>query len=402
MPLFRYTYLEADGSLATGTLEAESLEEAALLLRSRGVIPIEVARAKGGGRRGGQLKNDTVAAFFRQLRALLRTGRINAAEALRLLEEQIPPRFRKAYSTAAHQALTAGVPISQALQSTGLFPPLALNLLRVGEASGKLEETLDLVYRYYQRAASFARKLRGALTYPVIVLLLAVAITWALMVFVVPQFTGMLREFDAPLPPLTKAVMAVSSFLSSPFGLAAVLGGVGGAVYAWRWAMSQEDLRRKIEPRLLRLPVVGPLMKYSALSTLARTTGVMYQAGIQIHEALEYVRKTMPLVVYGDALKESRRAIALGNSISSSWSAYPELFPPLLVSLTRIGEETGQLDEMLEHAASFYEEEAEGILSSISSVVEPLLLVFVGGLIAVIMLSVLLPYFKIAQSVGGF
>lgn len=401
MPLYRIPYLDPNTqSTGEARVEADSPEAALLVLRAKGLLPLQDPKEERQ-RRQAVLSPAVLAAFLRQLASLLSTGRINPPQALELLEENIPQRFRPRYRLA-YAKVAQGEPLSEGLAATGLFPNLVVALVQVGEGTGKLDEVLRKLYDYYTKRASFIRKLRGALTYPAIVVLLAFAITWGLMVFVVPQFTGLLKEMDADLPLLTRAVSAVSAFLASPLGILGVLGGSALLVQGLRYIWATPHLRRSLEPYLLRAPLIGPILRYANLASFASTFALMHRSGIHTYETLDYIRRLMGLLLYAEALGGMRRVVATqGELLSRAMEDYPELFPRLFTIMVRIGEETGKLDEMLEHAAHSYEEEADSLLSSISSVVEPFLLILVGGMIGVIMLSVLLPYFAIAQRIGG-
>jgi len=398
MPTFRYVYYDEKRSEQQGLIEAESLGEALLVLRQRHIYPVRIEeQAK---RAVKPLPAGTLAAFFRQFSALLRTGKITPVESLRLLEELIPKKVLPQYRMA-QQMVARGESIHRALAATGLFPNVATAMVEAGERSGKLEEALRLLYTYFVKTAAFNRKLRGALTYPAVVLALAVLVTYGLMVFIVPQFTGILEQLNVSLPLLTRVIMALSKALSSPLGLLAAFGLLVGAVYLYRRAMGTHGGRRVLERYLLRVPVASAIFRYGNLANIAQTLQLLYEAGIPMYESLNQVRRVLSSALYRDALGEIRREVAIGMSLHPLFARYPDLFPNLFVNLIRIGEESGDLGGMLEHAASQYSTEAEALLDNLSAFLEPLLLVLVGGMVGIVMLAVLLPYFSIAQSLGG-
>jgi len=398
MPTFRYFYYDSTGAEQQGMLEAEALGEALAVLRARHIYPTRVEeQAK---RQNKPLPPGVLGAFFRQFSALLRTGKITPAEALRLLEEIIPQRSLAQYRIA-QQLVVRGDSFHRAMAATGLFPNIAIAMVEAGERSGKLEEALKLLYEYFIRSAAFNRKLRGALTYPAVVLALAVLMTYGLMVFIVPQFVGILKELDRELPLLTQVIVFLSNALSSPLGIALMILVVAGGIYGYRQAMSQSESRKRVERFFLRLPVVGVLFKYSNLTNIAQTLQLLYEAGIPLHESLDQIRKVLSSALYREALAEIRKEITSGKSLFSLFGRDTTLFPGLFVNLVRIGEESGDLGGMLEHASTQYSAEAEAILDGLSSLLEPLLLIVVGGMVGVVMLAVLLPYFSIAQGLGG-
>lgn len=395
MPLYRYTYQAPSGEKREGLIEADNLEAALRLLRERGVFPLDLTEAKRV-QRSRPLGAAQLAVLFRQLNALLRAGKIPIPEALRLLGGQLPTKLQERYQPAVTLTLK-GQKLSEALGATGMFPKLAVALLQVGEGTGKLEAVLGMLYRYYSRQASFRRKLRSSLTYPAAIVVIALLVTWALMTFIVPQFGNLLREMNAPLPLITRTVMSLSAFLSSPLGIGLIVGSLVVLYQGTRFLLTQPVFRRRFERLLLRLPVVGPLTRYGNLAAIASTMELTYTAGVHIYEGLDYAQRSADLLLYQDALEEIRKSILVGQKVSEAFQAFPELFPAIFTSLIKIGEEAGQLEEMLKHIHTTYEEEAENILGSISSIVEPFLLVFVGGLVGFIMLSVLLPYFSVLQ-----
>jgi len=400
VPLYRYTYQAPSGEKREGLVEADTFEAALRFLRERGIFPLDLNEAKRV-QRFRPLGAARLAVLFRQLNALLRTGKIPVPEALRLLSDQLPRRLQERYQAAVGLTLR-GQRLSEALGATGLFPKLTLALLEVGETTGKLDAVLGMLYRYYSRQASFQRKLRSSLTYPAAIVFIALLVTWGLMTFIVPQFGNILKEMNAPLPLITRVVMSLSAFLSSLPGLI-LTGGTLVALYQGvRVLLAFPERRRRFERLLLRLPVLGPLLRYGNLATIASTMELTYTAGVHIYEALNYVRRSASLFAYQEALEEIRKSILTGRRVSEAFQAFPELFPTIFTSLIKIGEEAGQLEEMLRHIYTTYEEEAESILGSISSIVEPFLLIFVGGVVGFIMLSVLLPYFSLIQQVGGF
>lgn len=395
MPFYRYTYQTPSGEKREGLIEAGNPEAALRLLRERGVFPLDLTEAKPM-QRSRPLGAAQLAVLFRQLNALLRAGKIPIPEALRLLGGQLPKKLQERYQPAVTLTLK-GQKLSEALGATGMFPKLALALLQVGEGTGKLEAVLGMLYRYYSRQASFRRKLRSSLTYPAAIVVIALLVTWALMTFIVPQFGNLLREMNAPMPLITRTVMSLSAFLSSPLGIGLIVGSLVGLYQGTRFLLTLPAFRRRFERLLLRLPVVGPLARYGNLAAIASTMELTYAAGVHIYEGLDYAQRSVDLLLYQDALEEIRKSILVGQKVSEAFQAFPELFPAIFTSLIKIGEEAGQLEEMLQHIHTTYEEEAENILGSISSIVEPFLLVFVGGLVGFIMLSVLLPYFSVLQ-----
>jgi len=400
LPGYRYRYLAPEGP-KEAYIEAEDEEAALNALRERGVIPLDLAPVKERRRR--KLPARILAAYFRQLASLMRVGdALRLDQMLRLLEEQLPRWAREAYAVAP-RALAQGFPLPRAVEQTGLFPSLVVATLEVADTSGKGEEVVRRLAGYYSRIARFQSKLRSALTYPTLILAFALLVTWALMTFIVPQFVAIIQDTGVPVPFVTEVTIAVSKIVSSPlFLLGASLALVGAARLLARHLENPEN-RIRFERLLFRLPAVGPLVLYLNLADLAGTLRLAYEAGISIHQGLTLTRSVVGLQHLKEVLEGAREGILRGASVSAAFSAAPhsEILPDIFKSLLRVGETGGSLDEMLKHAEEIYSEEAESILESIGSVIEPVLLVVVGTLIGGIMLSVLLPYFSLMQGISG-
>lgn len=399
----RYRYRTWTGQgVQEGVLEAGGPEEAARILQEKGQLVLEVREEV---KRVRLLPARVLEAYFRQFVAVQRTGAFTAEGMLSLLEEQIPPRFRPAYAKAV-EAVRRGSPFHVAFAEAGIFPSLAITMIRVGEETGHLAEVLNRLSAFYGRLARFNAQLRSALTYPTLILILAILMTWVLSALVVPTFASLLKEMGVPLPLITKGVILLSDLSRSPLFLA-TLAGLGFFLYRLtKTLLARREYRLAAERFLLRLPVVGRIVTLTTLSVLARTLALGQRAGLPVNRTLNLVGSLLPLLHYREALSTGPQSVAAqvvgrGRSLHGAFSAFPHLFPRFFLSFIQLGEASGNLDEMTEYVAGVYDEEVEYTLKGISSLIEPLLLVFVGVLVGGIMLSVLLPYFSLLQNIGG-
>lgn len=400
MPLYGYRYPASEG-VKTAYLEAENEEALLRALQEQGVFPLEVFPVPERRRR--KLPPKLLASYFRQLKSLMRVGgALRLDQVLALLEEQLPKWARARY-TEAPQALARGLSLPRALEATGLFPNLVIATLQVADRTGKNEEAVGRLAGYYSRVARFQAKLRSALTYPGLVLGFALLTTWALMTFVVPQFVRILEDSQVSIPLITRLTILASKVVSSPLFLVALVLLTVLGLRAFQAYLRDSNNRLRFEGFLFRLPILGPTLIQTALADIAGTLKLAYESGIPLHEGLALTRNVVSLEHFREMLSGMREGLVRGLSLSASLTGAPhaELVPAIFKSLLNVGETGGSLEEMLDHAERIYSEEVETTLESVGSVIEPLLLVLVGIIIGGIMLSVLLPYFGLIQSVSG-
>lgn len=395
----QYTYVyERDGRRLEGQVSAPSRKEAIQALLNLGVIPLEIKEGRQSDNKR-RFKHAQLALFFKQYHLLLQKGGLSEENILSLLAEDQPPARRAALQEAVAQ-IRAGVPSNLALRGTGLFPDLCISMLGVGQETGKKEEVLRNLQEYYGRLAYFEKKVRGAMTYPLLTLGLAILVAFALMTYIVPQFAGLLREMNAPLPVITRVVVNLSDFMRGPLFIPLMIAlGVGG-VLGWRRAMAQPLFRQWYDRTILKLPVVGRVVRGLNISQVFRALHLSYQAGVPIQRAVTQAQEVATHPMYAAALSVAREQVLAGRYLSEAMAMHSELFSRVAVSLVRNGESGGSLEQMLREVASIEEEAISEIMENIGTVIEPLMIVVVGLVVGGIMLAVLLPYFTLAQSIG--
>jgi type IV pilus assembly protein PilC len=277
------------------------------------------------------------------------------------------------------------------------FDSLYCNLVEAGEAAGILEELLDRLATYMEKTEAIKSKIKSALMYPTSVVVVAFVVVAIIMIFVIPAFKQVFTSFGADLPAPTLFVMAMSEFFVAYWWL--IFGVIGGGLYfffqAWK---RNEKVQRFMDRLLLRLPIFGPLIDKSCVARWTRTLATMFAAGVPLVEALDSVGGASGNTVYGDATVKIQQEVSTGTSLTMAMTN-ANLFPSMVLQMTAIGEESGSIDHMLGKAADFYESEVDDMVAGLSSLMEPIIIVFLGVIIGGIVVSMYLPIFKLGQVV---
>ena len=405
MPVYAYRGLSADGTAVAGVVDAESPRGARLKLRRTGVFPTDVSEERTpAGRRaafapgalGERVPTQELAALTRQLATLIAAG-LPLVEALAALAEQTERGHLRRALVQIREKVTEGRALAEALaEHPRLFSSLYVNMVRAGEASGALDVVLDRLAEYSEDQARLLGKVRSALTYPAIMLVLGSSILFFLVSYVVPKVTRIFQETQQKLPILTVALITLSGFTARWWWLMLLL--VAAAAVAVR-AYARTPLGRERLDRLtLRLPYVGGLVQKLALARFARTLSTLLASGIGLLPALDIVRTVVDNRVIARAIENARDAIREGQSIAPPLRE-SGVFPPLVVHMVAVGERSGQLEAMLGKAADAYDNEVENAVSSLTTILEPLMIVFMGLVVLFIVLAILMPIFELNRVV---
>jgi type IV pilus assembly protein PilC len=300
--------------------------------------------------------------------------------------------------TDVKQGIEGGASLHEALGKYPVqFDELYRNLVRAGESAGVLDTVLDTVATYKERMEGIKSKIKKALFYPVMVLAVALLVSMILLLFVVPVFQQTFKDAGAELPAPTQIVISASQFMQSYWWL--VIGLIIGSIVAVVMAKKRSvKFAHFLDRLMLKLPVIGNILRQSAIARFARTLGVTFRAGVPLVEALDAVAGATGSVVYGDAVRQMRDDIAVGHQLQLSMRQ-TGLFPNMVVQMTAIGEESGALDNMLFKVAEFYEEEVNTAVDTLSTLLEPLIMVILGVLVGGMVVSLYLPIFKLAGTV---
>lgn len=419
MPRFTYSAIaQTSGREVTGVLEAASVEAAAAWLKRRGLAPLEIAPDPQGAaitttRRNAQKKPASpsawrfgrvvrakeLAIFTRQLGTLLKAGMplLRGLEVL-VAQERNPP-FRATLAALADNIRSGGTLSDGLQQHPKVFDFLYVNMVRAGETGGVLEVVLARLAQFLEKAVRLRGRLKSAMTYPLVIVLVAVGIVSALMVFVVPKFEMIFATTlkGQAMPWLTQAVIGTSNFLKAHVLL---VGGLGVLIYTLsKIAASSRTGTRILHALQLRLPVLGDLFLKTAIARFARTLGTLLASGVPILEALRITGDTSGNVHITAAIARVHDRVKGGEPIAAPLRA-TKIFPDMVPSLIEVGEETGALPEMLVRVADIYEEEVDNAVNALTSLIEPLMIVVMAVMVGTIVIALFLPIVRIIQSLG--
>ncbi len=405
MPTYQYKARDKQGRLINAVIEADDIRTAARVLREKGLFITEIKEPGRGLQAEIKLPGleprpglKDLAIFSRLLATMLNAG-LPLVQALAILERQTEKKKFREILRQIRTEVEGGTGFSEALSKHKLFNRLFINMTRSGETSGTLDAILDRLATFQENELALLGKIRSALTYPVIVFVFAVLVTYFLLTGIVPQFAQILTGLGSELPLLTRALMAVSDFLrqSALIGLGIIL----VLFFAYRSYYRTPGGRRRVDQIKLKLPVFGSLIKKSALARFSRTFGLLISGGVNIVESLDITKGTAGNAIVEDILEQTKIAIQAGEPLYTTVQANPQVFPPMVSSMMAIGEETGALDTMLTKIADFYEREVDEAVSALTAAIEPLMIIFLGFIVGVIVAGMFLPLFKIIGTLSA-
>lgn len=403
MAVFEYKVRDRSGKVITGTTEALSERDVATALRQKGYFVTEIKAPKAGLQGDiklpkwldfGSIPNvRDITIFSRQFATVINAG-LPVVQSLAILQRQAPKEGLKDALKQVREDVETGQQLSNALgKHPRLFNKLYIYLVRAGEVSGNLDGILDRIAAYMEKQAALRGKIKTALTYPTVVLVIALAVTWFLLTGIVPQFAQILDQLGGDLPVITKALIAVSDFLRYQWYI--MIGIVVAAVIGVGAYYRTKSGRRVLDGFVLRMPVVGTLVQKSAIASFSNTFGLLLRSGVNIIESIEITKGTAGNAVVEDILDETKDSVQRGEQISQTLMKYPRVFPPMVSSMVAIGEETGAVDSMLQKVADFYEREVDEAVDSLTAALEPMLIVFLGVIVGFIVAGMFLPMFSI-------
>lgn len=403
MPAFEYVAIRPDGRQEKGVLEGDSARQIRGMLRDRGLVPMQVAEVRGSRASGGMLRRASgslsiteLTLFTRQLATLVRAG-LPLDEALTAVAEQSEGRRVRRIALGVRAAISEGCSLADALgRFPGAFPPLMRATVEAGEHSGRLDEVLERLADYIEERQALRSKLLLAAIYPAILTLVAIGIVTALLTYVVPQVVSVFEGSGQQLPALTRGLIALSDFVRA-HGLT-LLGMLAAALVLLAAGMRRPTLRRRVHRMLLRLPVIGRLVRSVNTARFTRTLGILAGSGVPILDAMRIGSQVLTNLPMREAVEHAARKVREGSSLHRSL-AESRLFPPITLHLIASGESSGKLDEMLDRAASNQEREVETMLSAMMGLLEPALILIMGGVVLMIVLAILLPIFDMNQLV---
>jgi len=405
MPVFAYRGLSSNGRSVSGVVDADSPRTARGKLRGMGVFPTDVteeAAARPKSLRewlpafGRRIPQPDITLMTRQLSALLGAG-VQLVDALGILADQSGRSAMQKMLSQVRERVREGTSLADAFAAqAGVFSELYISMVRAGEQAAALETVLDRLADYAESQAEFVSKVKGALTYPAIMMLVGTAIMGFLVTYVVPQVAVIFQENKASLPLATQFLILLSGILTGYWWLLALI--AAGLVGVIVWAFTNPKGRRFYDTWILRVPYVGQTIMRTICARFARTLGTLLSSGVQLLPALDAVKLVITNGLMRDAVETSRNEIREGHGMGQTLAA-SKLFPPLLIEMIRVGERTGELERLLDRAADAYEREVAASLSQMTTLLEPVMTIVMAGVILFMMMAVLMPIFQLNQLV---
>jgi len=400
MANFKYETIDSAGRSTKGIIEASTIADASKALRAEGryisSLTIDSGSSVLSMKIGSQkLKTKDLVVICRQLSSLLGAG-ITVIRALDMLYQQMESKNAKEVIGNIYDSIQAGKTLSEAFRDQEkALPSIMIYMIAAGEESGRLDEVMIRLSTHFEKENKLKNKVAAAMVYPIILACVTFAITLGLMVFVVPQFAKTLEGLGAPLPALTKAVMAMSQSLIT-FWYIYLLFGIT-AVILWRAWVRSEKGALAWDKLKLKIPIVGKSVKMTAASRFTRTMSTLLQSGINVLEAMEITSRTLGNHYLEARLYESRNDIRKGMSLSRSIRGISE-FPPMIYAMMAIGEESGTLDAILDRAADFFEDEADAATAKMTAAMEPIMIVIMAGVVGVVIAACAAPILTMTTS----
>jgi type IV pilus assembly protein PilC len=400
MPTYSYSARNLTGALQQGEIELPTRQEVVGYLRRQKLIPVKIEEKKSAGLSlsiGTGIKTRDIVIFTRQFATMINAG-LPLVQSLDILATQTE---NKAFAKVIQQVqrdVEAGNTLADALRNhPKVFSDLFVNMVAAGEVGGILDVILLRLATFLEKADALNRKIKGAMVYPAVITLVAIGAVATLLIFVIPTFQQMFESAGVALPGPTQFVIGLSAFLQSYWLY--ILVGMGLVVFAVRSVYRTDNGRLSIDRLLLRAPIFGNLLRKTAVARFTRTLGTLVSSGVSILEGLEITARTAGNRVIHDAVMESRASIAGGETIAEPLKR-SGVFPPMVVQMINVGEQTGGLDEMLTKIADFYDDEVDQAVEALLSAMEPIMIVFLGGIVGGMIVAMYLPIFDMISAVG--
>lgn len=396
MATFTYTARAANGDLKTATIEAASREDVVAQLRRQRLSVVKVDEDAKPKKARGSVKMRDIVIFTRQFSTMINAG-LPLVQALDILAKQTENKVLADVTRAVVFDVESGHTVADALaKHPNAFSELYVNMVAAGEAGGILDTILMRLATFMEKNDALVRKVKGAMIYPGVIMSVAGIAIAVLLIFVIPVFESMFASVGLALPLPTRVVIGMSKFLKSYWW--AVGGGMAGGVFLLKKYYATPNGHLAIDRLMLRMPVLGDVLRKSAVSRFTRTLGTLISSGVSILDGLEITAKTAGNRVIQDAIMASRASIAGGDTIAAPLQK-SAVFPPMVISMIAVGEQTGGLDEMLSKIADFYDEEVDAAVSGLLSLLEPIMIVFLGVVVGGMVVAMYLPIFDMINAV---
>ncbi len=396
---FKYSVRDRTGKIVSGTLDGDSQAAVATKLKQMGYAPVSITAANSGMSKeiklpgfGAKVKLRDLAVMSRQFATMINSG-LSLLRALDILATQTDNKELGRVLSEVRNDVETGIALSSALaKHQDVFPPLMVNMCRAGEVGGFLDSVLLQIAENFESEVKLRGKIKSAMTYPVVVFVISIVAVIGMLLFIVPVFVGMFESLGGTLPLPTRILV----FLSALMKWMAPLGAVGGVVFmvVWSKIKNEERVRSVVDPVKLKVPIFGNLFRKIALSRFSRNLGTMLRSGVPILQSLEIVATTTGNIVLERAVRDVQESVRHGESLTRPLEKHP-VFPPMVVQMLAVGEDTGALDTMLHKISDFYDQEVEATAEALTSLIEPLMIAFLGGIIGSMIIALYMPIFGV-------
>jgi type IV pilus assembly protein PilC len=395
---FEYAVRDRRGKLVSGKLEAPSEAAVVQKLRGMGYAPVSLREVNTGMNReltlpfGNGVKLKDLAVMSRQFATMINSG-LSLLRALSILAEQTENKTLAKTLAEVRTAVETGQSLSAALaKHPKVFPPLVMNMVRAGEVGGFLDQVMLQIAENFEAEVKLRSKIKSAMTYPVVVFVIAILAVVGMLIFIVPIFAKMFSDLGGTLPTPTRVLVAMSTGLR--FAAPALLVLLIAGSIMWARVRHTERVRQLVDPLKLRLPVFGQLFRKVAISRFSRNLGTMLSSGVPILQSLEIVGDTSGNVVLRSAAMSVQESVRRGESLAGPL-AHHDVFPPMVVQMLAVGEDTGAIDTMLHKVSDFYDAEVEATTEALTSLIEPIMIAVLGGVIGAMIIALYLPIFNV-------
>ncbi len=401
---YDYSVRDKTGKIVSGTLEADSQTAVVQKLKTMGYAPLSVQEHKAGMNKelnipgfGKKIKLKDLAVMSRQFAVMINSS-LSLLRSLTILAQQSENKELARVLNEVAKDVETGQALSQAMaKHPDAFPPLMVNMIRAGEVGGFLDAVLLQIAENYEAEVKLRGKVKSAMTYPVVVFVIAILAVIGMLLFIVPIFAGMFDDLGGTLPAPTRVLV----FLSKAMKILAPLGVVAFIAFMITWPKVKrlDQVRNVMDPLKLKLPVFGSLFSKIALSRFSRNLGTMMKSGVPILQALEIVSSTTGNVVLERAIKDVQESVRSGESLAKPLEQH-DVFPPMVVQMMSVGEDTGALDDMLAKIAEFYDQEVEATTEALTSLIEPLMIAVLGAIIGSMIIALYMPIFGVFKLIN--
>lgn len=398
MPLYRYVGRTRKGEIKRGTIESNSEKQALLELREKDIILRELKEVnsriflKKLLPRRKKVKIEHFVIYCRQFATLIRAG-ISVLDATRILIQQTESKQLKQTLKEVEADIITGKSYSEAVErQPDVFPSLFVHMVRAGEATGEFDNTLDQLANYYEKQNRLQKKVQSAMAYPTLLFFVIIVVALLLLVTVIPSLSSSLTNMGIELPKITVIVMTISEWILQYWWIGFILIALCIGVFLYLYK-NEKKFAYYFHVMLLKMPIFGKVLQKTAIARMTQTLASLFAGSIPVLQSLSIVEKVVGNPVMGEVLNEARKSLEQGKPLSEplkkSW-----VFPPFVSHMTAIGEQTGQLDEMLGKIAEFYEEDVDRTIDTLKSLIEPILILFLAVVVGIIVISILIPMFS--------